>query len=429
MIEMRRHVFRSKVLRRVSSTGGIAWSRSGMPTLEKVEMLGDLVRGAGADPTVLLKDFSGETMLEASDGNWERVMVEIGGDGGQSVAESARAFREHVAPSMEAVATRAKAWASWRTILTWAVARKCLGELLPMSVEVFQALTFDMLSVLSSQAKVQGIWNAVAFQHRHHRLVSPVALAGGYGRLSKCIARFAGRQSPMKYPVHASMVVALLRSAPESLTQLRDCLATVVATLACLRPGEGAALQVCDVLFDFDARAGGRYRTGTAALNVLRRKNDQIRKGHHPRLGRAEDSALDVVHQLKAYLKAAGLARHGRCSKGRSPHARCDFCPPLFPRAVRVAGGGWTLHGEESSASAFSDMIPRALERVGVDASGFSGVCARRGGITTAIEAGVPEHVLWMQSGHAQDRAARQYVVLNATNPVLLFRTFEAFRL
>lgn len=39
------------------------------------------------------------------------------------------------------------------------------------------------------------------------------------------------------------------------------------------------------------------------------------------------------------------------------------------------------------------------------------------------------EHVLWMQAGHAQDRAARQYVVLNATNPVLLFRTFEAFRL
>ena len=64
-----------------------------------------------------------------------------------------------------------------------------------------------------------------------------------------------------------------------------------------------------------------------------------------------------------------------------------------------------------------------------MNAEGFSGVCARRGGITTAIEAGVPEHVLWMQSGHAQDRAARQYVVLNATNQELLFRTFEAFGL
>ena len=67
----------------------------------------------------------------------------------------------------------------------------------------------------------------------------------------------------------------------------------------------------------------------------------------------------------------------------------------------------------------------------GVNAEGFSGVCARRGGITTAVEAGVPEHVLWMQSGHAQpeDRAARQYVVLNTTNQELLFRTLEAFGL
>ena len=68
-------------------------------------------------------------------------------------------------------------------------------------------------------------------------------------------------------------------------------------------------------------------------------------------------------------------------------------------------------------------MIPRALARVGVDASGFSGVCARRGGITTAIKAGVPEHVLWMQSGHAHTRAARQFVVLSATYPEFLFQT------
>ena len=87
------------------------------------------------------------------------------------------------------------------------------------------------------------------------------------------------------------------------------------------------------------------------------------------------------------------------------------------------------MHGGAITPAGFSEMISRTLERVGVNAEGFSGVCARRGGITTAIEAGVPEHVLWMQSGHAQDRAARQYVVLNTTNPELLFRTLEAFGL
>ena len=67
-------------------------------------------------------------------------------------------------------------------------------------------------------------------------------------------------------------------------------------------------------------------------------------------------------------------------------------------------------------------MIPLALKQIGVDASGFRGVCARRGGITTAIEAHVPEHVLWMQSGHAQTRAARQYVVLSSMIRSCCFR-------
>ena len=55
------------------------------------------------------------------------------------------------------------------------------------------------------------------------------------------------------------------------------------------------------------------------------------------------------------------------------------------------------MHGGAITPAGFSEMISRALERVGVNAEGFSGVCARRGGITTVIEAGVPEHVLWMQ--------------------------------
>ena len=38
-----------------------------------------------------------------------------------------------------------------------------------------------------------------------------------------------------------------------------------------------------------------------------------------------------------------------------------------------------------------------------------------------AIEAGVPEHISWVQSGHAQDVAARRYVQL--ASPALLYKT------
>ncbi len=73
-------------------------------------------------------------------------------------------------------------------------------------------------------------------------------------------------------------------------------------------------------------------------------------------------------------------------------------------------------------------MVVRALADIGVDTSaGFSGVCCSMGGLTVAIQAGVPEHVLWMQSGHAQDKSTRSYVCL--IDPNLLYDTWRAFRL
>ena len=82
-----------------------------MPTLVRVECPLELVAASGADPGILLAEFSGATALELSDGNWQEVMMAIGNEGASSVAESesAAAFRRHVAPSMEAVSTRVKA--------------------------------------------------------------------------------------------------------------------------------------------------------------------------------------------------------------------------------------------------------------------------------------------------------------------------------
>jgi hypothetical protein len=71
-------------------------------------------------------------------------------------------------------------------------------------------------------------------------------------------------------------------------------------------------------------------------------------------------------------------------------------------------------------------MVVRALGLVGYNTDLFFGISARRGGLSTAIEAGVPEAILWMQSGHAQDVAARRYIRLGS--PRLFYRTWDAFR-
>jgi hypothetical protein len=432
-VEMRKQALKSAVMMRVGSRAAqqLRWARSVMPTLLDVEPLRAAVTRAGADASVLLRDFSIATPLERSDGNWEDIMASIGGEGAASVAAASRAFDENIAPAMEAVATRQRLWACWRGVLTWAAARNVLDDILPMSLTVFQALTFDMLSVLCSATTIRAVWDAIQAQHRRTRLSSPIEGGGGYSRLMRCLTRFAGHQSAFKLPISKEWIREILMQNtldPEKLVPLRNALATVVATIACLRPSEGARLQVCDLWFDYDARAGGRYATGTLALNVYRRKNDQERRGHLPRLGRAQDPDLDIVHQLKTYLRVAGLTVHPDCVKAQRPHARCQVCKPVFGRAVKE-GALWRMTGGEGSASAFSAMIPAALQAIGVSGSGFSGICARRGGITTAIEAGVPEVVLWMQSGHAQERSARRYIAVSRGRPEALYKTFEAFDL
>ena len=62
------------------------------------------------------------------------------------------------------------------------------------------------------------------------------------------------------------------------------------------------------------------------------------------------------------------------------------------------------------SVSSFSGTMLDGLELAGADKREFSGVSARRGGITTATKAGVPMAVLWLQSGHAGDRSSRRHV-------------------
>ena len=126
------------------------------------------------------------------------------------------------------------------------------------------------------------------------------------------------------------------------------------------------------------------------------------------------------------FIEEAGLAPRPYCTKQASPHARCPICPPLFPLTVHTISG-FKFTNQHPSPDKFSSWILAALCSVGVDITAFSGVSARRGGLSTAIEAGVPEIILWMQSGHAQSRAARSYVALQS--PSLLYKTWDAFDL
>jgi hypothetical protein len=76
-------------------------------------------------------------------------------------------------------------------------------------------------------------------------------------------------------------------------------------------------------------------------------------------------------------------------------------------------------------------MVRDAVRRMAALCQGnpdnFSGISARKGGLTTAISAGVPEEIVYLQSGHGMRRAARAYMHL--LDPALLFATYQAFGL
>ncbi len=96
-------------------------------------------------------------------------------------------------------------------------------------------------------------------------------------------------------------------------------------------------------------------------MHIDRRKNDTVRKGHYPALGRSKDPALDIVAQLQTWLRVAGLAVHSACVKRARPAERCPVCPPLFPLTRCTSGGVTVVADRPCSRQQASDWIRWAV--------------------------------------------------------------------
>jgi hypothetical protein len=155
--------------------------------------------------------------------------------------------------------------------------------------------------------------------------------------------------------------------------------------------------------------------------------NDTQRKGHYPAFGRSRDSELDVVAQLRFWLELAGLAVHPFCEKRTRPAAACKLCPPLFPLTRCVKGGVPMASRRPCTRQQASDWIRWAVKETGGDSSRFSGISARKRGISIAIEAHVDETTLYLQSGHGASLPAPAYMQI--ASPARFLETFEAFGL
>ena len=100
---------------------------------------------------------------------------------------------------------------------------------------------------------------------------------------------------------------------------------------------------------------------------------------------------------------------------------------PLFPRTRRWRGNVMISDGYACSPQRMSEDIKFAMSQMGANPDRFSGVSARKGGLSTAIEAGIHEAVLFLQTGHGQAKAARDY--MHIRDPSVLIQVFGAFKL
>ena len=422
--------FRASVTIRLGAGfGNLAkWSLSGgMPFLTNLPDLTAAPPFAGVDTTAILLNRSEPTVLEQAKGHWTPAIESIAQTAPPSVRGLIDAFNQHVWPSRSMPSTRSKHWDNWAVVVTWAIAWGLLLHILPMPTDILKAITWELLCMGTPRSVITAIWASIQNRHRVAGLHPPIYGFGEFSAWTRCLSSLLGRPSALRFPIHRSLVALLLRLRPASLRDNRDRLMVALATICCLRVSELAALQICDVWFDFHTGYGIPGFEGTAAIHIDRRKNDVERKGHHPAIGRALDPALDLVHQLLSWFLLNGLVVSPLCTKQAMTAARCPHCAPLFSRLANGPAGTHITSMRELSTQMIGDGIRRMMTICGADVRHFSGISARKGGLSTAITAGVTEEILFLQSGHGQARAARNYIHLQ--DPARLFDTFRAFGL
>jgi hypothetical protein len=235
-----------------------------------------------------------------------------------------------------------------------------------------------------------------------------------------------GRPMALKLLIQKVTVRWLLAWRPTSLAAHRARLLTLVATLACMLVNEVARLQVCDLWFDYLASCWVPCFEGTCSVHIDRRKNGHYPFGVERALPRTRPLEGPRARHCSAAADLVAGSRAGSSwglRQADPARGALRSMPSVVPVYEVRAGCITVVTGRPCSRQQASDWIRWAVAQAGRDSTRFSD----KGCISAAIEAGVDEAILYLQSGHGQALPARAYMHL--TSPDRFFETFEAFSL
>lgn len=258
-------------------------------------------------------------------------------------------------------------------------------------------------------------------RHRTYGYVPPLNEPGAFRRGIKALSSLRGAPPKLIFPLGRRHIRALLNLVGLTWTERRNVLLVVTGTVMCSRVSEPAALRICNVYPGVDGPYDSQYQGGIG-LQIVKRKNDIKRRGLMTRLPPGP-----FAQRLLRWMRDEHLAPHPQCTRISAPGSRCRYCPPLFPKTARPRQG--TARVREGIRLAVTrqnvtSAVKSCIRMLGGDSRPFSGKSMRLGGLSMAINARVPEPILYLQSGHGKAKAARGYMVPD--DPQLLYETGRA---
>lgn len=389
---------------------GLTYSDARSPTFESLEPLRPLLRGEREQH--IIDSEPGLTVFEQP-AHLNLLHQHEAITGLDGIDTWALAFDELILPSVVTPGTRASYYAQWRSVVTFAFIVGKMDELLPISERLLKAWLLQCVLLGYRVGTIISYVSAIKHRHRLWKYTFPVAALDLRNWLV-AIKRHRGLPTTPKFKILPTHLKAALQLTLGSIAALRDILILVLGTLCALRTSEVAALDVCDLSWDHDG-------PDTLMLRIKHLKNRKEREGLFPRIGAAKHRRFDVLHLLRMYLRWAGLAVHPQCTKKQHPSDPCEKCGRLF-RLTHPSNQGVQQKG--ITRTHVTSAVRNVLQRIGVNATGYSGISMRKGGVSAAVVGGIPHDLRVMQTGH-RSNAWEHYFDL--ADKAELYRFFQVF--
>jgi integrase len=342
-----------------------------------------------------------------------------------TLRQKAETFQTTVLLMNSALSTRKKLQTDWETVVSWAVANDAESKILPMPLHILYALLFDFVALGYSGSRQKEFINSIQDRHKRFSITPPLKYHRDYSKIINSILKIKGKTEQLKLPVNPMCIKHMLSKSTASFSEEQEVLAVALGAACAARPSEVTQIRLCQIRIGADAEidSSPKYKN-SAVVHLHTRKQDQLRKGHDMRIGRPINPRFDVLNRLEKMWQSKSIAPHPLCQATSDPSQQCVLCPFAFSKTTT---GGKLIQGTPQSTDWYSKAVRKHIGSQFPNPSRFSGKSTRIGAISNALNYGIPEEIIYLQSGHGPSKSGRSYMQLGMLHH--LYRMYDSWQL